>query len=269
MRASSRWVLAGLAALSASQAQATELPRTVQQGSLVRLCCYLGASASLQGKPLAVSANGHIVFGVGRDEVGPLTLVVSIPGQATLRQSVLVEARAWPTERVDGVPPKTVNPPPEIAQRIAEEQARVTRARQRNDAREDFIATFRWPVRGRVSGHFGSQRIYNGQAGSAHSGLDIAAGSGTPIHAPAAGVVGFADPDLYLTGGTVLLDHGQGVSSVFLHLSKIEVKTGQRIEQGQVIGAVGATGRASGPHLHWGLNWFTTRLDPASVLPSD
>ena len=244
-------------------------PTAVTQGDLVRLCCYPDAQVKLGGQLLTVSPSGHLVFGVAREETGPLSLHVRA-GDGTLRTySLEVRKRQWPTERVDGVPPATVKPPPAIAQRIAREQARVAAARKRNDQREDFRQDFQWPVRGRLSGLFGSQRLYNGQPGSAHSGMDIAAETGTSVLAPAAGVVSFADADLYLTGGTLVLDHGHGVSSVFLHLSRLDVEVGQRIEQGQRLGAVGATGRASGPHLHWGLNWFDTRLDPRSVLPSD
>jgi len=181
-------------------------------------------------------------------------------------ERIAVSPRDWPVQRVDGVPPKTVEPPPEIAARIAREQAQVSAARQRDDDRTDFAQRFIWPVQGRISGRFGYQRVYNGKPGSPHSGMDIAAPNGTPVKAPAAGVVTFAAPDLYLTGGTVLLDHGFGISSNFLHLSRIDVKAGDRVEQGQVIGAVGATGRATGPHLHWGMNWFDVRMDPLLVL---
>jgi murein DD-endopeptidase MepM/ murein hydrolase activator NlpD len=113
---------------------------------------------------------------------------------------------------------------------------------------------------------FGSQRIYNGTPKSAHSGVDVASKQGTPILAPAGGIVTFAQPDLYLTGGTVLIDHGHGVSSNFLHMSRIDVKVGDRVEQGQVIGLVGATGRANGPHMHWGMNWFDVRVDPLLLM---
>ena len=146
------------------------------------------------------------------------------------------------------------------------EQAAVALARQRDDARSDFAVIYQWPLKGRISGVFGSQRIYNGEPRSPHSGLDVAAATGTLLRAPAGGVVIFAEPALYLTGGTILLDHGHGVSSVFLHLSRIKVQMGQRVAAGQVLGDVGATGRASGPHMHWGLNWFDVRLDP-SLLP--
>ena len=164
------------------------------------------------------------------------------------------------------MPQQTVTPDPAIAARIAHEQARVVAARERDDERSDFAAGFRWPLQGRISGVYGSQRIYNGTPRSPHSGLDVAAPTGTPIRAPAAGVVTFADPGLYLTGGTVLLDHGHGVSSNFLHLSRIDVAVGERVEAGQVLGQVGATGRATGPHMHWGMNWFGVRVDPRAVL---
>lgn len=180
-----------------------------------------------------------------------------------------VRTRDWRIERVDGVPQQTVTPDPEIAARIAREQAEVASARARDDARSDFAAGFQWPLRGRISGVYGSQRIYNGTPRSPHSGLDVAAPTGTPLRAPAPGLVTFARPDLYLTGGTVLVDHGHGVSSNFLHLSRLDVKVGDRVEAGQVIGAVGATGRATGPHMHWGMNWFDVRVDPQPLLPAD
>ena len=180
--------------------------------------------------------------------------------------SIAITPRDWPVERVNGVPPATVNPPPAIAERIRREQAQVTEARVRDDDRVDFGNGFIRPVEGRISGRFGRARAYNGQPGAPHSGMDIAAPTGTPVKAPAAGIVTFAGPDLYLTGGTLLLDHGYGISSNFLHLSRIDAKVGDRVEQGQVIGAVGATGRATGPHLHWGMNWFDVRIDPQLVL---
>jgi murein DD-endopeptidase MepM/ murein hydrolase activator NlpD len=159
-----------------------------------------------------------------------------------------------------------VNPPPDIAARIQREQAEVAAARDRDDAREDFAHGFIWPVTGRISGRFGNQRIYNGDPKAPHSGMDIAVPQGTPVKAPADGIITFAKPDLYLTGGTVLLDHGFGLSSNFLHLSEIDVKVGQHVHQGEVIGLAGMTGRATGPHVHWGFNWFGVRLDPL-LLP--
>ncbi len=246
--------------------RATRLPSSVQQGALVIGTTHPAAIVEYGGRRLRVSPEGRFVFGVGRDAVGPLVVKVRQPATGIVEHRIEVTPRDWPVERIDGVPPATVNPPPEIAARIEREQARVAAARTRDDAREDFAARFVWPVEGRISGRFGNQRVYNGTPKSPHSGMDIAAAQGTPIKAPAAGIVTFAAPDLYLTGGTVLIDHGAGISSNFLHLSRIDVQVGDRVEQGQVFGAVGATGRATGPHLHWGMNWLDVRIDPLLVL---
>jgi murein DD-endopeptidase MepM/ murein hydrolase activator NlpD len=246
---------------TAAPAAVPDLPSTVSQGGLVIGHAPSGARVSVAGKPVHVGDDGLFVFGAGRDEKGPI--VVTVGGA---RRSIEVTPRDWPIERVEGVPPKTVNPPPEIAARIEREQAEVVAARNRDDAREDFAHGFIWPVTGRISGRFGNQRIYNGDPKAPHSGMDIAVPEGTPVKAPADGIITFAKPDLYLTGGTVLLDHGFGLSSNFLHLSRIDVKVGEHVRQGQVIGAAGKTGRATGPHVHWGFNWFGTRLDPL-LLP--
>lgn len=258
--------LLSAAAAAAASDRASEVPASVPQGALVVARTAPGNTVTLGGRPLRVSDDGRFVFGVGRDQTGPLRLTVHWFDGATETVNIAVAPRAWPLERVDGVPPDTVEPPPEIAARIAREQTLVAAARTLDDPRTDFAGSFTWPVAGRISGRFGHQRVYNGIPKSPHSGLDIAAPEGTPVKAPAAGIVTFAAPHLYLTGGTVLLDHGHGVSSNFLHLSRIDVHVGQRVEQGQVIGAVGATGRASGPHLHWGMNWFEVRVDPLLLV---
>ncbi|QWP75945.1 M23 family metallopeptidase [Lysobacter sp. K5869] len=241
-------------------------PASVQQGAMVIGKVAPGSMVRYGGRQLRVTPYGSVVFGVGRDATGTLSVEVQPPGGAPQRVGIAVTPRDFPTEYISGVPPKTVNPPPEIAARIEREQAQVTASRARDDERPDFAQPFQWPVQGRISGRFGNQRVYNGQKGSGHSGMDIAAPTGTAVKAPAAGVITFAAPDLYLTGGTVLLDHGHGISSNFLHLSRIDVKVGDRIAQGQTLGAVGATGRATGPHLHWGMNWFDVRIDPLLVL---
>ena len=248
------------------QEERVMFPASVPQGALVFSKVPPGSQVRYRERLLRATGYGTVAFGVGRDETGPLKVDVTLPSGRVEPVSIAVTPRDWPVEHVNGVPPKTVNPPPEIAARIQREQALVTAARERDDERTDFALPFQWPVQGRISGRFGNARVYNGQPGAGHSGMDIAAPDGTPVKAPAGGVVTFASPDLYLTGGTVLLDHGHGVSSNFLHLSRIDVRVGDRIEPGQVIGAVGATGRATGPHLHWGMNWFDTRIDPLLVL---
>lgn len=256
-----------LVAPLAASVRRTELPEQVSQGALVVGTTAPGNRVGVDGRELRVDPQGRFVFGVGREARGPLPVSITWFDGARETVNLRVVPREWPIEAVQGVPPKTVDPPPEIAARIAREQAAVAAARQRDDARSDFGAGFDWPVTGRISGRFGSARSYNGKPGSPHSGTDVAAASGTPLRAPAPGIVSFAAPDLYLTGGTVLIDHGHGVSSVFLHLSRIDVVVGQRLDRGEVFGAVGATGRASGPHMHWGLNWFEVRLDPQLVAP--
>ena len=244
----------------------SSFPGTVAQGALVIAHVGQGSRVRYAGHDLRIGPDGAVVFGIGRDAKGPVT--VDVREGTVGDQSVTIEVtpRDWPVERIEGVPPATVEPPPEIAARIQREQARVVAARARDDARTNFEETFIWPVQGRISGRFGNQRVYvvNGVdvPKSPHSGMDIAVPQGTPVKAPASGVVTFADADLYLTGGTVLIDHGHGVSSNFLHMSRIDVKVGERVEQGQIIGAVGHSGRATGPHLHWGVNWFDVRLDP-------
>jgi hypothetical protein len=243
-----------------------DLPHHVAQGGLVLGRVAPGCVVQVGDRKVRVAADGSFVLGVGRDARGPLQVRSGQPGAALASFALPIRDREWRVERVDGVPESTVNPPPAIAARIQAEQARVARVRERDDPRQDFRFGFIRPLDGRISGVYGSQRVLNGTPKDPHFGLDIAAPNGTPFVAPAAGVVTFADPDLYLTGGTLVLDHGHGLSSVFIHLSRIDVREGQRVAQGEVLGRVGATGRASGPHLHWGFNWFDVRLDPGLLV---
>ncbi len=226
-----------------------------------------GSAVNVAGRDVRVTDEGWFVFGFGRDDAKDARVKVRFPDGTQGVGEVAVKKRDWRIERVNGLPPSTVTPNPELAARIAREQARVVEARTRDDARGDFLQTFIWPVKGRVSGVYGSQRILNGEPRSPHYGLDVAVPTGTPLQAPAGGVVIFADADLYLTGGTLTVDHGHGISSTFIHLSRLDKQVGDRVEQGDVIGAVGATGRATGPHMHWGMNWFDVRLDPQLLLP--
>jgi len=254
------------AAVAAGGDDRIVFPERVSQGALVIGKVPAGSQVRYAGRTLRATPYGSVAFGVGRDEAGPLAVTVERADGTTATTRIAVDLRDWPVERVDGVPPKTVEPPPAIAERIRREQARVAATRDRDGDNVDFAAAFAQPIQGRISGRFGRQRVYNGKPGAPHSGLDVAAPAGTPVQAPAGGIVTFADPDLYLTGGTLVLDHGHGISSTFLHLSRIDVAVGDRVEQGAVIGAVGATGRATGPHLHWGMNWFDVRIDPQLVL---
>jgi murein DD-endopeptidase MepM/ murein hydrolase activator NlpD len=257
------------------------LPKSVTQGDLVIGRVMAASKVTLRDIPeenssgidlpeleLKLAPDGLIVFGVGRDETGMKRITIKYPDRETTALNIIINTRKFNIEDIKGVPQNTVTPPPEIAARIEREQAEVIAARLLNDDRRDFNTKFIWPVQGRVSGVYGSQRIYNGTPKSWHSGLDVAAAQGMPIKAPAGGIITFAKPDLYLTGGTVLIDHGMGISSNFLHLSRLDVKAGDRVEQGQIIGLVGATGRATGPHMHWGMNWLKVRIDPQLLVAS-
>jgi murein DD-endopeptidase MepM/ murein hydrolase activator NlpD len=257
-----------------------KMPSNVTQGNLVIAHVPVGSTVEILGETqtgtsnssttinLKVAHSGLVVFGIGRDEILPKLLHIRLSNGEMLHRKIMITSRRFNIENINGVPQETVTPSPEIAARIEREQAEVTTARLRNDNRSDFDTAFIWPIEGRVSGVYGSQRIYNGTPKSWHSGLDVAAAQGTPIKAPAAGIISFAKPDLYLTGGTILIDHGMGISSNFLHLSRLDVKVGDRVEQGQTIGLVGATGRATGPHMHWGMNWLKVRIDPQLLLPN-
>jgi hypothetical protein len=258
--------LSGFAAAAPAGDTRVVFPESVSQGAMVVGKVPPGSEVDYAGRRLRVTGYGSVVFGVGRDAVGPLQVQVRLPDGSARSASIAVSARDWPVERVSGVPPRTVAPPPEVAARIAREAALVSAARSADDDRADFARAFIWPVQGRISGRFGNQRIYNGSPGSPHSGMDIAAPEFAGVVAPAAGIVTLAEPDLYITGGTVIIDHGHGISSNFLHLSQLSVEVGRRVQQGEMIGKVGATGRATGPHLHWGMNWFDVRIDPLLVL---
>lgn len=269
-----RWATSRILALSIltfplfanSTSHQLDLPTRVQQGALVIGHAEAKATVQLDGRKLHVGNTGTFVFGLDRDAPAKVQISVEYADGSRRNATLNIKKREYHIERVDGLPQQTVTPDTELAARIAREQKAVAEARKRDDTREDFLNGFELPVHGRISGVYGSQRIDNGTPKSAHMGLDVAAVEGTPIHAPASGIITFASANLILTGGTILIDHGFGLSSSFLHMSKLNVKLGDRIEHGQVIGEVGKTGRASGPHMHWGFNWFEQRLDPA-LLP--
>jgi murein DD-endopeptidase MepM/ murein hydrolase activator NlpD len=177
-----------------------------------------------------------------------------------------VAPRHWQVQRLEGLPGAMVTPPPETMARIGRERARLTELHRVDSAVPHFAAGFRWPAQGRISGIYGSQRILNGEPRAPHLGLDIAGPVGTPILAMAAGRVLLAE-ELYFTGNTIILDHGHGVQSLYAHCSRMAVAEGEGVAAGQMIGAIGATGRVTGPHLHLGLNWFATAVDPQPLLP--
>jgi murein DD-endopeptidase MepM/ murein hydrolase activator NlpD len=236
------------------------------QGGLIFGKADPGSRATLDGRQLIVSPQGHFVIGFDRDETGQRELIISAPEQPAEVVNLNVVPREFAIERVDGLPPKTIHPDPEAEQRIRDEAAMVNAARSLRDPQTWYLTGFAWPASGRISGVYGSQRILNGEPGRPHYGLDIAADVGSPVLAPADGVITLAHNGMYFSGGTLILDHGQGLSSTFLHLSKILAETGAKVRQGDLIALVGATGRASGPHLDWRMNWLDRRVDPQLLL---
>lgn len=237
------------------------------QGGLVFGTTEPRARVELNGKPVRVSPDGLFLLGFGREADARAELRVAFAnGTETLRRLDIAQ-RNYKIQRIDGLPPAKVTPKkPEVLERIKRERALIGAVR-RNDGNEALFASgFLRPVEGRISGVYGSQRILNGKPRSPHNGLDIAAPKGTPVKAAADGTVVLVHPDMFYTGKTVILDHGHGLTSVYIHMDQTLVEEGQTVVKGTPIGTVGMTGRATGPHLHWGVTWFNTHLDPALLI---
>lgn len=235
---------------------------TLEQGSLALGSAPPGSLVALDGRPLHVLSDGRFAFGFAHDQTAASLVTVRYADGGGDSRSFTPVVRQYDIQRVDGLPQHTVTPPPEVTARIRKEAEDIFLARMTDSGGSDFLSGFDWPAPGRLSGVFGSQRIDNGTPMSPHFGVDMAAPTGTPILAPADGVV-LLSADHYLNGGFTLLDHGQGVTTAYLHQSARQVKAGDVVKRGQRIGLVGATGRATGPHLHWAMNWFQVRLDPS------
>ena len=218
----------------------------------------------LDGKPVPMAADGAFLVAFDRDAGSSARLVATLADGSTAVRDVAVSPRQWKIEHVPVGPRPGSAPSEEFARRRAPELARIKAARALDHDTAGWRQAFTWPVTGRLSGLFGSQRIYNGTPGSYHSGTDIATGtSGTPFAAPADGMVILAAQSPFsLEGYLLMIDHGMGLNSAFLHCSAILVKEGDVVKQGQTIGRIGATGRATGPHLHWSIKWRDSRLDP-------
>ena len=234
----------------------------MEQGSLAMGSAPAGSQVALDGRPLHTTADGRFVFGFGPDQTKASLVTVRYPDGGGDSRGFTPTPRKYEEQRVNGLPQNTVTPPAAVTARIAHEAETIYLAHLADTAGSDFLSGFDWPAPGIESGVFGSRRIDNGVTMSPHWGVDMAAPTGTPIHAPADGVVSISD-DYYLDGGYTLIDHGHGVQTGYLHQSKRLVRAGETVKRGQVIGHIGATGRATGPHLHWTLNWFQVKLDPS------
>jgi len=244
---------------------------TAVQGGLIKGQAPRGArSVWLNGTELPLTPDGFFLMGFDRDAENSASLVALFSDGRRTERYLPVAPGDWRIEQVRANPTGGAATSAEFQARRGPELARINAARafrnSSNGWRQDFIR----PVAGRTSGLFGAQRIYNGTPGSYHSGMDIAAANGTPFVAPADGVVTLAAADEFtLEGHLLMIDHGMGLNSAFLHCSELLVREGDIVRQGQLIGRVGATGRASGPHLHWGMKWNAARVDPKLLIPGN
>ena len=216
-------------------------------------------------KEVKVSKDGYFVFGIDRDRKFDV-LVTKIKEGKKEKIIKKVFKRKYKIQRIDGLPENKVTPPEEVYKRIKDENYKIGEARAINSNLIFFKNKFIMPVNGIVTGVYGSQRILNGKPRWPHYGIDIAAKQGTKIKASGSGIITMAEDDLYYTGGTIIMDHGHGISTIYSHLEKVMVRVGDKINQGDIIGTVGSTGRSTGPHLDFRINWFQTRLDPMTVL---
>ncbi|NIA71191.1 M23 family metallopeptidase [Pelagibius litoralis] len=257
-------LLAGLAATA--PAAALELKGEMTQGGLIFAQSEAGATASLNGEPLPVTSDGRFVFGFGRDAPPGAILTVTLPDGKVTTRALEVAQREYRIQRIDGLAKGYVTPPNEVLARIRADSAAAAKARATDRAVTDFDSGFIWPAVGPISGVYGSQRILNGEPRQPHYGVDVAGPVGTPVMAPADGVVTLAHPGMYFSGATLIIDHGYRLSSTFLHLEEIQVVEGQVVRQGEVVALMGASGRVTGPHLDWRMNWRDERIDPTLLV---
>ncbi|MCE2516394.1 MAG: M23 family metallopeptidase [Alphaproteobacteria bacterium] len=258
-------ILAFLAA-TISPGVALEITRgQAVQGGLIILTADPSSRLTLDGEALMMTADGHAVVGFHRDDTAAITIIETRQGDERDRLVLTPATRTYKEQRINGLPGKMVTPPEEVLARIKRDREVVKSARAHATAIGAFAEPFIWPAHGIITGVYGSRRILNDEPRAPHYGIDIAAAKGTPVVAPQSGVIRMVE-DLYFTGWTIILDHGHGVSSTFLHLDTTNAQAGQTVQQGEVIGTVGSTGRSTGPHLDWRINLFGKRLDPALLV---
>ncbi|MBR0683893.1 M23 family metallopeptidase [Roseomonas eburnea] len=261
-----RTFLAAPCLLLARPAAAVTFPdRGLAQGGFVVGRAAAGARLALEGRPVRVSPEGAFAFGFGRDHGASAALAITHPDNRREDRRLTIARRQWQEQRINGLPPAQVTPDEDTLQRILRERERLSTVRATDSALTGFAQGFVAPATGRISGVYGSRRILNGQPRQPHYGLDFAVPTGTPLLAAAAGRVTLAD-SFHFFGELVVIDHGHGVNTLYAHLSAIEVREGQMVAQGERIARSGATGRVTGPHLHFSLSWYQTFLDPQPVV---
>ena len=259
------WALA--LAVPPSPAAALDLTGSFIQGGLAMGRAAPGTRLFLDGKSVPVSPKGDFMLGFGRDVPPEVVLREIRPdGRKTIHR-LTVRQRSYQIQLIEGLPRRKVTPDPADAARIRMENRLVAAARQKTATTSLSGSGFAWPAKGRISGVYGSQRVLNGKPRRPHLGVDVAAPIGSPVTAMADGRVMFTHPGMFFNGQSIILDHGLGLSSIYIHLSAVAVEQGQKVVKGQLIGKIGKTGRATGPHLHWGVRWNGFDLDPALLVP--
>ena len=236
------------------------------QGGLVKGKTNKNISVKFKERLLRKTSKGFFVIGFGRDHPKVANLSIKI-NKKWISKTIYIKKRIYKTQIINGLEKKMVTPPKSFYERIIRENKAIKNVRNLDSDIDFIFQKFNWPAKGIISGVFGSQRILNGKPKRPHYGIDIAAKKGTSVLAPIESIVRMAEKDLYYTGGTIMLDHGHGVTSVYSHLSLINVNVGDKVKKGQKIGEIGSTGRSTGPHLDWRINWFLERLDPALLVP--
>ena len=265
------WLWIGCLVLLLPAVQALGAVDITLRGEFIQGGAVFGQTCSqcrvvLAERDVPVSDQGKFIIGFGRDALPEQELLVYSPEGTTTRKMIAVRQRDYHIQRIDGISQRLMQPSAQDLERIRHEAEKIAAVRELLSHRDNFLEPFIWPLVGRITGVYGSQRILNGEPRQPHFGIDIAAPTGTPVKAPAGGKVTFIHPDMFYAGATLIVDHGHGLASTFLHLNEILVTVGEEVAQGQVIATVGASGRVTGPHLDWRLNWFDVRLDPALVV---
>ncbi len=235
------------------------------QGGLVFGVTIPGTTVSINDHHVRVSSDGNFILGFGRDYPPTAILTLVHPEGDRSSHELEIKSREYKIQRINGLPKAQVNPDETMLARIKHERESISMARQLDEDRMDFNEGFIWPTKGPITGVFGSQRVLNGEPRQPHYGIDIAAPVGTPVIAPAAGMVTYVK-DMYFSGKTLVVDHGHNLSSSFLHLDNTLVQVGDMVNQGDEIAHVGASGRVTGAHLDWRMNWHAQRIDPGLLM---
>ncbi len=245
---------------------AAEFLGDFKQGSFILGKTEPKSKVFIDDRKVRVSNDGYFAFGLDRDRKNNVLIKIMNKKETKLIEKKVYK-RKYKIQRIDGLPPKQVTPPPEVYDRIKKDNILIGKARSIDSTLNFFKDKFIYPIdKYIITGVYGSQRILNGKPRRPHYGIDFHAPEGTPVKAMMDGIVTLSEKDMYFTGGTIIFDHGHGISTLYMHMKKIFIKNGQKVKQGDIIGTVGSTGRSTGAHLDIRLNWFGTRLDPATVL---